>query len=225
MPGPVVVQILVCLVVLFFFSVSKLLFKASSLKDRMEKCMTWAVGLWSSHTLYFLKLLYQEWSGLQNVNWKENVYLMEQCISLCGKEALTLKEEGGFGGQEMGRNPQQKTQAQQCSLRLGRHELNSDDTLKNFALWSHKCPHVQSLCVCMNTCKHKLTWGVNIVGSLLYRLQQRYLFKIALWHMAVCVCVYSMYTYTYIWALQKLGVIQDKENSCEWKIFTIKDHF
>lgn len=39
------------------------------------------------------------------------------------------------------------------------------------------------------------------------------------------VCVYSMYTRTYTCALQKLGVIQDKENSCEWKIFTNKDHF
>lgn len=113
-------------------------------------------------------------------------------------------------------------------MELGRHVLNSDYTLKNFALWSHKCPHVQSLCVCIYTCKHKLTWRVNIVGSLLYRLQQRYLFKIALWHTAVYICVYvytHTHTYIYICALQKLGLIQDKENWCEWKIFTLKDHF
>lgn len=130
---------------------------------------------------------------------------MEQCISLCGKEALTLKRRVGLGGQEMGRNPQQKTEAQQCSLGLGRHGLDSDDTLKNFALWSHKCPHVQSLCMCMSTCKHKLTWGVcctdsskDIYSKLLYGTWQ-------------CMCVYHVHTC----ALQKLGVIQDKENSCE----------
>lgn len=36
---------------------------------------------------------------------------------------------------------------------------------KNFALWSLKCPHVQSLCVYIYTCKHKLTWRVNIMGG------------------------------------------------------------
>lgn len=112
-----------------------------------------------------------------------------------------MGEGGGWGGRR--RNPQQTNKTQQCSVELGRHVLNSDYTLKNFALWSHKCPHVQSLCVCIYTCKHKLTWRVNIVGSLLYRLQQRYLFKIALWHTAVCIYVYMcihtrIHIYTYV---------------------------
>lgn len=81
------------------------------------------------------------------------------------KRGFNSEREGGIGGgQEMGRNPQQKTQTQQCSLGLGRHELDSDDTLKNFALWSHKCPHVQSLCMCMNTCKHNLH-GESVVQT------------------------------------------------------------
>lgn len=85
-------------------------------------------------------------------------------------------------------------------MELGRHILNPDYTLKNFALWSLKCPHVQSLCVCMYTCKHKLTWRVNIVGSLLYRLQQKYLFKIALEHIVICVCTYTyVYIYGYVY--------------------------
>lgn len=117
------------------------------------------------------------------------------------ERGFNCEREGWIGGQEMGRNPQQKTQAQQCSLGLGRHELSSDDTLKNFALWSHKCPHVQSLCMCMSTCKPKLMWGVcctdsskDIYSKLLYGTWQ---------------CVYGMYTSTYICALEKLGVIQD----------------
>lgn len=145
---------------------------------------------------------------------------MEQCISLCGKEALTLKGRVGLKGKEMGRKPQQKTQAHQCSLGLGRHELYSDDTLKNFALWSHKCPHVQSLCVCMSTCKHKFC-GESVVQT----PAKIFIQNCFVAHGSVCVCMWSMHTSTYKCALQKLGVIQDKENSCEWKIFTIKDHF
>lgn len=110
------------------------------------------------------------------------------------KRGFNSEREGWFGGQEMGRNPQQKTQAQQCSLGLGRHELNSDDTLKNFALWSHKCPHVQSLCMCMSTCEPKLTWGVcctdsskDIYSKLLYGTWQ-----------CVYVCIVCTQVHTYV---------------------------
>lgn len=118
------------------------------------------------------------------------------------KEALTLKGRFELVGQEMGRNPQQKTQAQQCSLGLGRHELDSDDTLKNFALWSHKCPHVQSLC--MSTCKPKLTWGVcctdsskDIYSELLYGTWQ-----------CVYMCIVCTQVRTYV-LYKSFGVIQD----------------
>lgn len=110
-------------------------------------------------------------------------------------------------------------------MELGRHVLNSDYTLKNFALWSHKCPHVQSLCVCIYTCKHKLTRRVNIMGSLLYRLQQRYLFKIALWHTVVCVCVY-VHTHTYIHMCFTKAWIDSGQRKLMWmKNFHLKRPF
>lgn len=162
----------------FFIPVSKLLLKASGVKDMMGKCMTLAVRLWSSHTFYFLKLLYQEWSGLQNVNWKENVYLMEQCISLCGREALTVPGRWGW-------EPTAAAQALQW-VGLGRLWWCSG----NFALWSQKCPRVQSLCVCTSTCKHKLSWGVcctdsskDIYSKLLYGTWQRVYVCIACTHL------------------------------------------
>lgn len=84
MLGPVVANS----VSLFFFCGSKLLFKVSSLKDNMKKYDLNNGTLIVTHS--FLKLLYQEWSGLQNVNWKENVYLRKPYVSLSGKEALKL---------------------------------------------------------------------------------------------------------------------------------------
>lgn len=50
--------------------------------------------------------------------------------------------------------------------------------------FGHISAHMYKVCAC--------AWAhanTNSVGSLLYRLQQRYLFRIALWHMAVCVYV------------------------------------
>jgi len=41
------------------------------------------------------------------------------------------------------------------------------------------------------------------MGSLLYRLQQRYLFKIALWHTVVCVYV-CIHTHIYTYVLYKI---------------------
>lgn len=43
-------------------------------------------------------------------------------------------------------------------------------------------------------------------------------------HCCVCMCICT-HTHIYICALQKCGLIQDKENWCEWKTFTLGDHF
>lgn len=69
MPGPVVVQNLVCLVVLFFLSCQQIAFQSLQFEGQYGKVYDLSnEALISSHTLYFLKLLYQEWSGLQNIN-------------------------------------------------------------------------------------------------------------------------------------------------------------
>lgn len=164
----------------FFFSVSKLLLKASSVKDIMGKCMTLAVRLWSSHTFYFLKLLYQEWSGLQNVNWKENVYLMEQCISLCGKEALPVK---GRVGLRAGDGKEPTAESSSPAMWFGARQ-----TL--MILWKtlhfgHISAHVYKVCAC--------AWAhanTNLAGESVVQTPAKiFIQNCFMAHGSVCMCV------------------------------------
>lgn len=53
----------------FFFSCQQIAFQSLQFEGQYGKVYDLSIeALVSSHTLYFLKLLYQEWSGLQNVN-------------------------------------------------------------------------------------------------------------------------------------------------------------
>lgn len=87
--------------------------------------------------------------------------------------------------------------------------------------FGHTSAHMYKVCACAWTHANTNLRGESVVQTPANIFIQNCFMA----HGSVCVCVYSIYTHTCICALQKLGVIQDKENPCEWKIFTIKDHF
>lgn len=90
-------------------------------------------------------------------------------------------------------------------MELGRHVLSSDYTLKNFALWSHKCPHVQSLCVCIYTCKHKLNLKSKYYGESVVQTPAKiFIQNCFIAHWCVCMGVYVyIHTHIYTYVLYK----------------------
>lgn len=111
-----------------------------------------------------------------------------------GKEALNLKEGAGGWEGKKSTTGKKKKQKQEKTNKPVWSWINIYPAL--IILWKtlhfgHISAHMYKVCVCAYTHgKHKLSWRVNIRESLLYRLQQRYLFRIALWYtIHRCVCV------------------------------------